>query len=53
MMVEANNVDEELQKLTVKFEDHFALEESYFKQTMSDEYIADHLKKTCHFHGEI
>merc|ERR1712198_699530 len=49
MMVEANNVDEELQKLTVKFEDHFALEESYFKQTMSDEYIADHLKKHATF----
>merc|ERR1719244_1410718 len=49
MMVEANNVDEELQKLTVKFEDHFALEKSYFKQTMSDEYIADHLKKHATF----
>ena len=49
MILEANNVQEEFDKLDVKFVDHFALEESYFKQTMSDEYVADHLNKHATF----
>ena len=49
MMLEANNVQEEFDKLDVKFIDHFALEESYFKQTMPDDYVADHLNKHATF----
>ena len=49
MMLEANNIQKEFDKLNVKFDDYFSLEESYFKQTMSDEYVADHLNKHATF----
>ena len=49
MLLEANNVQEEFDKLNIKYIDHFALEESYFKQTMSDDYVADHLNKHASF----
>ena len=49
MMLEANNVQEEFDKLNVKFVDHFKLEESLFKQTMSDAYRFDHVNKHAKF----
>ena len=49
MLVEAENTEENIHKLNVKMVDHFALEESYFEQTMSEDYTADHKGKHAAF----
>ena len=49
LLVERVNNEENLQKAVVKYHDHFALEESLFKQTMSSDYIADHVGKRSNF----
>merc|ERR1712112_259786 len=45
LLVERENNEENLKAATVKYHDHFTFEEGLFKQTMSDDYIEDHLGK--------
>merc|ERR1711887_5275 len=45
LLIERDNNEKNLKDATVKYHDHFIFEEGLFKQTMSDEYIADHLGK--------
>jgi len=45
LLIERENNEKNLKDATVKYHDHFEFEEGLFKQTMSDEYIADHLGK--------
>jgi len=42
---ELHNDEATLKKAAVKFHDHFALEESQFKQTMDAQYTQDHIAK--------
>jgi len=43
LLVERENTQENLEAATIKYHDHFTFEEGLFKQTMSDDYIEDHL----------
>jgi len=45
LLVERENNEENLKAATIKYHDHFTFEEGLFKQTMSDDYIEDHLGK--------
>merc|ERR1711887_83882 len=49
LLIERENNEANLKAATVKYHDHFIFEEGLFKQTMSDEYIADHLGKHADF----
>merc|ERR1711970_599760 len=49
LLIERENNEENLKLAVVKYHDHFTFEGGLFKQTMSDDYIADHLKK----HGDF
>ena len=49
LLIERDNNENNLKKVAIKFQDHFTLEEHLFKQTMSNEYIADHIGKHTDF----
>ena len=49
LLIERENNEHNLEDATIKYHDHFTVEEGFFKQTMSDDYIADHLGKHTAF----
>ena len=53
LKIERDNDCTNVKEANVKYHDHFSLEQSLFKQTMSKHYIDDHISKHSNFLGRF